>query len=150
VRKVDAPLAVDFFHHDRHDVTNMNDVLHVFHAPVGQLGDMDQTFLIWQHFRERSEVHDPGNARLKKLPSPHFARDVIDPFYGLFGARFVCGSDEDRTVILDIDGHTRLIDYLIDHLAARPNDIADLLRIDMQRNDPWGVRRQIGSRCWNN
>src|SRR3989344_1372378 len=146
VREVDAALAIDLFHDHRHYIAHFHHVFHFLDAVMRELGDVDEAFLVRQYFRERSEVHDTGDATLEELSRLHFACEILDPFYRLGSAGFIHGGDEDGSVILDIDRDTGLIDDLIDHLAARPDDISDLLRVDMNRDDARRIRGKVLAR----
>ena len=56
------------------------------------------------------------------------------------------GGDEDRAVLLDINLRIRIVDDLFDHLAARPNDVADLVDVNVHGRDPRRIRREIRRR----
>ena len=62
--------------------------------------------------------------------------------YGGFSARGVDASDVDATVLLNVDLRAGLRLDLLNHLAARPDDLADLLRIDLDRDDARRILRQ--------
>src|SRR5262249_53972795 len=67
------------------------------------------------------------------------AGERADPVDGLFGVVGVAGADVDGAVVLDIDGGLGVLGDLADHLAARTDDVADLVGIDLDRGDPRGV-----------
>ncbi len=60
---------------------------------------------------------------------------------------FAVGSrDEDRSVVFDIDLGTGLFGDRADHLAALPDDVADLVRMNLDRDDPRRIWRNILAR----
>ena len=56
------------------------------------------------------------------------------------GRRAVGGADVDRAVVLDRDVGAGLLLDLVDHLALRPDDLADLVDRDLHRDDARGER----------
>jgi adenosine kinase len=86
-----------------------------------------------------AKVHDSGNAALEQFADHHLPGDIPYPFDSFLGARFIDRCDEDGTIILDIDRDARLIDNLVDHLAARADDIANLLGIDVEGDNSWRI-----------
>ena len=83
----------------------------------------------------RSEVHESTEARgLDDLAVVGLAGlrhvwvgDGVDDGLGLLGCLATFGGDEDGTVILDSDLSTGVFLNLVDHLALRADDLADLL-----------------------
>ena len=51
-----------------------------------------------------------------------------------------------KAVVIDVDLNARIRDDLVDGLSSRPDDRTDLVRINLQGNNPRRVRRQFFSR----
>src|SRR5690606_3023674 len=125
-REVDATEVVDLDDLHLDHVADVHHVLDAVHALFGQLGDLHHAVLVREDLHERAEGHDPGDGALVDLADLDLLREALDLPDGGLHTRGVLAADEDRTVLLDVDGRTGLGDDRVDHLAARPNDRADL------------------------
>ena len=111
---------------------------------------MDQAFLARQDLDERAERQDPSDFAGVDLTRLDLARDLahvdlacfdlarqradpIDGFLGVFG---VVGTDVDRAIVLDVDAGLGLLGDLADDLAAWADDVADLVRVDLDGRNP--------------
>src|ERR1700677_332419 len=133
--EADAALAVDLEHFHAHDVPLLELVAHALHPLLGDLRDVHQTVPPGENGHERAEVHQPGDPALVHAPHFHVGGDQLDPALRLAAGRSLHGGDLHGAVILDVDGGSGLLGNLADHRAALADDVADLLRIDLQGND---------------
>ena len=111
----------------------MSDVL------VVQLADVAQAVPARQDLDEGAEVLDRGDPALVDLADLHLLGQRLDLGLGGLGAGGVQVRNVNGAVVLDVDlGAGRLLDAL-DGLAARADQQADLLRVDLDGEQPRGV-----------
>src|SRR5450759_4242134 len=134
-REVDPALAVDLDHHNHDLVTDRNSVLDGRDVVVGQLADPDQAFFTGQDLDETAEAHDPGDLAQVKSADLDLASERLDPLDRLARAVARHCSDLNRAVILDADLGAGFLLDLADHGAALADDVADLLGVDLYRDD---------------
>ena len=70
--------------------------------------------------------------------------DLFDDLLGLFSAVATLGGDEHGTVIFDGDLRTGLFLNLVDHLALRADDLADLVDRNGGGDDARSIRTHLG------
>ena len=70
--------------------------------------------------------------------------DLVDDLLGLFSAVATLGGDEHGTVIFDGDLRTGLFLNLVDHLALRTDDFADLVDRNGGGDDARSIRAHLG------
>ncbi len=114
---------------------------HIFdrgRAVIGQLGDMHHAIHPRQNFNEGAVAlgaHNRTNIRLADLD--RFSQR-FDFAYGRLRAGAISRRDVDRTVIFDINLDAILLLHGANLLAARANDLPDLLRIHVNGQDARG------------
>src|SRR5579871_4222092 len=108
---------------------------------------MDQTLFTGQDLDERAEGHDARHLAGIDLAGFDLARQRLDPLDGLLGVLGAARADVHRAVVLDVDTGARLLGDLADHLAAWPDDVADLVRVDFDRGDAWCVAADFLARA---
>src|SRR4051812_26102363 len=138
---------------DRDAVANLDDVLGAAHAEVGQFGDVHQAFLARHALDERTELLGAGDAAgvdLADLDLGTAAAEGVDFLHGAVHGVGIVRVDEDLAgiVVGDVDLRAGRFRDAADRLAARPDEQADLLGIDLDRLDAGGVLREVlaGSR----
>ena len=94
---------------------------------------------------ERRRVHDGAGEVLADRDRTR-VRDLVDDPDGLVRARALASADEDRAVVLDVDVGAGEGDDLVDPLALGPDDLADLVDRDLDRDDPRRLRVDLGAR----
>src|SRR6476620_10681521 len=98
---------------------------------------MDQTVLPGQNFHKRAVRHDaddPPGVDISPLDA-QFLGETENALYRRVGSGRLGRCNRDGSVILDVDLGAGLVLDRSNHLAARPNDGANLLWIDLQAND---------------
>src|SRR5216683_49779 len=146
MRQVDAAHAIDLGHQDLELVADVDHVLDSGHTMVGQLGDVDQALFAGQDLDEGAEWHDPRDLARVDLASRDLAGQRTNPIDGFLGVLGVVRADIHRTVVLDVDAGLGLLGDLADDLAAWADDVADLVRVDLDRGDAWGEATDFGAR----
>src|SRR4051812_46131450 len=133
---------------DRDAVANLDDVLGAAHAEVGQFGDVHQAFLARHALDERTELLGAGDATgvdLANLDLGTAAAEGVDFLHGAVHRVGIVRVDEDlaRIVVGDVDLRAGRLDNAADRLAARPDEQADLLGIDLDRLDAGSVLAEV-------
>src|SRR4051812_44569058 len=134
-REVDPTLAVDLGDDDHDLVADGHDVLDGRHVVVSELADADEAFLARQDLDEGAEAHDPGDLAEVERADLDLAGQALDPLDRLAGVLAGHRGDLDRPVVLDVDLGLGLLLDLADHGAALADDLADLLGVDLDRDD---------------
>ena len=124
----------------------MDDIFDFFDAFLGQLGNVDQPFFARQDFDEGAEVHDARDFADIGLADFNVFRQFFDPFFGFLAAFAIDSGNVYQARIIDVDLSTCFFGNLFDHLAARPDDVADLIRLDVHGDDARSIRRELLSR----
>src|SRR5664280_288981 len=124
-----------------HDVVDLVDPL-----AAAELGDVDQSVDALLELDEGAEV-----GRLDHLAGDDVADlDVLAHRDDALGDRLAClhvgGGDVDRAVVFDVDLHAELFAEPLEGLAALTDDEADLVGVDLDREDARRERRQLGAR----
>src|SRR5688572_17696011 len=101
---------------------------------------MQQTVEARQDLNECAEVDDSRDGTEIGLSDLGFSGKRLDTCDGTLGSLAVCGRDKNGSVIRNIDLRTRLFGDRANRRTALTDDVADLLRIDMQRDDSRSVR----------
>ena len=107
---------------------------------------MDKPVFAGEQFDERAERHQPDYLALVSGSDLHFARHRLDLGERRLGGLSVRGPDNHRAVVRHVYRHAELFDHAPDHLAARADDRADLVRRDLRRDHPRGELVHLGAR----
>src|SRR5262249_49593434 len=134
-RQADAPLAIDLEDLHANHVALAQLVADALDALVGDLRDVHQAITPRQDGDEGAEVHQARHLALVDLPDLDVGGDQLDAPLRLASGGAGDGGDLDRAVALDVDGGAGLLGDLADHRAALTDDVANLLRIDLERDD---------------
>ncbi len=115
-------------------VANVEDVLNLLDAALGDAGDVQQAVLTGQQVHEGAEGLDGDDATgvlLARLGNLDDELDALDGLVdGLAGA-----ADEDGTVLLDVDRGAGLVLDAADDLTAGADDVADLVGRNLDGDD---------------
>src|SRR5699024_1682625 len=95
---------------------------------------------------EGPEVHNAHNLAQIYVAHLDILGDALDDLARLGGGGLVGGGDVDAAIVLDVDLHARFGDDLVDHLAARSDDLADLFGVDGEAHDLGRVAAQVLAR----
>ncbi|MNB88788.1 hypothetical protein D3C75_358080 [compost metagenome] len=138
-------MTVHFQYLHLHNVTDLQEVGHVLHAGIGDLGDVYQTVFTRQDVDEGAEIGQTHN--LAFIDAVHFdlGGDGLDATDGFHGGFVGNGGDADGTVIIQLDVGAGLFGQGTDHGTALADDILDLLRIDLDGVDARGEIGDFGT-----
>ena len=134
----DLALLVDLDNLDVNLIANVKDVLDLLHAALGHTGDVQQAVLAGKQLDEGAEGLDAHNAAEVLLAHLGHLDDGLDASTGLLAAG-IAGADEDGAVLLDVDGGAGVLLDGADGLAARADDLANLVGRDVDGDDVRGV-----------
>ena len=104
---------------------------------------MEQAVCAWHDLDERTEVGDALNLPHVGLVQLRRGGQLLNDRDRLLRRGAVRRRDVHAAVVLDVDLHTGPLDDAADHLAARPDDIADLVHGNADRDDPWREVRDV-------
>ena len=107
---------------------------------------MHQAVLTGEHFNEGAELLDGHDAALVDLADFDLGAERFDFAAGDFHAFRGHGEHLHGSVVLDVDFAAGLFDQALDVLAARSDQRADLLGVDLQGDDARGVLGNIRAR----
>ena len=108
---------------------------------------MDHAVLAGRELDEHAEAHHAHDLAGEHIAHFNVLRNAFDDALGLLSHGVVGGSDVDAAVVLDIDLHAAAVgDDLVDHLAAGPDDFANLLGVDGEADDLGRVGAQMITR----
>ncbi|OQA06589.1 MAG: hypothetical protein BWY66_01788 [bacterium ADurb.Bin374] len=143
--EVHAALRVDLDHFHGDFVADVHDVFDLVHAVVVELADVNHAFDAGQDLDERAELHDA--LHLAGVGLAHFGvfGDLADHVEGLLDRGLIGADDRDVAVVTGVDLDLALFLDLADGLSAGSDQVADLVRIDVDRLDAGGVDRQRGA-----
>src|SRR5262249_6274726 len=144
-----AGARLDADHHDIDLVAHLDHVLDVL-DPLGvQLRDVDHAVLAGHQVDEGAKRHDSHHLAQEHIADLDLARQRLDHRHGLLGRLAVGGGHEHPAIVLDVDLRAGRLGDAADGLAAGPDQRADLLGVDLQRDDPRRERRQLLTRLRN-
>src|SRR3954468_12637920 len=142
-----AALAVDLDHADRHLVALVEHLLDRRRAlargdvrdvqqAVGALGELDEG-------AERGRLDDLAGVLVADLDLLGHRADALGERVAQLTAARV---DQDLALVVDVDLGLELVLEGADRLAALADEQADLVRVDLDREDPRGVGRELRAR----
>src|SRR5687768_9304128 len=110
---------------------------------------MKQAIKPGQYLDESTKVHDTRNSTKVRLTHLSLCSKGLDAGNSSLCSIAISCCDQDGTVIRDIDLSAGLLGDRTDHLAARSDHIADLVRMDHKGDDSRRKRRNVRSRLGN-
>src|ERR1700733_1279312 len=137
-RQANTALTVHFQHLHANHIALLELVADALDALVGDLRDVHQAVPAGQDGDEGAEVHQACDLAL--VDAAHFdvGGNQLDAPQRLAPRLSAHRGDLHRAVALDVDGGAGLLGDLTDDRTALANDVADLLRVDLDRDDRGG------------
>src|SRR5262249_6790022 len=145
-RQLHPVLVVDRDHLYLHLVPDLDHVLDPADVPDVEFGDVAQAVAARADFDARPELLDRDHLPLVHRPDLHLHRQGLDLSAGILDSCAFQPGDRHRPVVLDIDLRPGPLLDRPDRLAARPDQEPDLLRVDLQLDDPRGIRADLPAR----
>src|SRR2546430_2236954 len=118
----------------------------LFRSLVGNLRDVHQAVAAGQDGHESAEIHQARDLAFVHLTHLDVGSDELDAPLRLAPGGARDRGDLDRAVALDVDGGAGLLGDLADDRPALADDVADLLLIDLERDDRRGPLGHLGAR----
>src|SRR5688500_3156003 len=143
--EVHATHAVDLGDLDLHLVADLHEVLDATDAVGRDLGSAHEALLAGEVLHERADAHDPRDLPVEDLADLGLLGDALDHRDRLRATLRLRTGDAYRAVVLDLDARVRLALDRADHLAAGADDLADLVRVDLDRVDARRVLVQLAA-----
>src|SRR6185503_4989446 len=134
-------VAVDQLH--LHPIALLDDVFGLFRATVTHLRDVQERFGSRQDLDEGAERRRALDEALVRIADDRLLRDRLHHLARTLHRLAADRRDGDRARIVDADLGARLVLNAADRLALGPDEIADLLGVDLDGHDARGVRREI-------
>src|SRR5258706_4622739 len=141
-RQLDA-IAFDGQHFHQYLVAFFQFVLDIFNSVLSNFADVQQTITAGDDFYERPELRQPRDFPEVGLSYFRTRGQIADNLQRLISRRFIVRSYVDLAGIFHIDLDTGLLDDAADHLAARPNHVANLIDRNLQGVNTWSIRRNL-------
>ena len=113
---------------------------------AAELGDVDEPVDALLELDERAEVGGLDDLAGDDVADLDVLGHRLDALGDGFAGLHVGGGDVDGAVVFDVDLHAELLAEPLDGLAALADDQADLVGVDLDREDPRRVRRELGAR----
>ena len=110
-------------------------VAHVLHAVVRDLGDVEQAVGARHDLDERAEIGDALHLAHVGLVELGRGRQLLDDRNRLLRGGAVSRRDVHAAIVLHVDLHAGPLDDAADHLAARSDDVADLVHRNPDGDD---------------
>src|SRR5229473_209754 len=107
---------------------------------------MQQAVDTGHNFDEGAEIDDLAHLAVVDAADFGLRRDRLDCGYRLFHRDAVGRGDQHRTVVLDIYIAAGLLDESTDYLAAGADNVANLVGLDMKRDDSRRIGRDFLAR----
>src|SRR5215468_5059024 len=117
------------------DVALADDVGDLAHPLVGELRDVHQPVGARHDLDEGAEVDHLAHRAAIDLADLRLRGETADPVDGALHGGTVGGGDEDGAVVLDVDLAPRLLHDAADGLPPGADEIADAIRLDVERDD---------------
>src|SRR6266545_1616969 len=127
-------------------LAHLDDVLDHLDAEVGEFGNVDEAVLAGEEFDEAAKFLNGHHFAFVDLANLGFRGHALDFAPGDCHAFAAGGVDVHAAVVLDVDLATGFLDEALDVLAARADEGADLLGVDLEGDDLRGVFAEFLSR----
>ena len=124
---------------DLHDVALFDVVGWLAVAVVRHFGDVNEAVFRAEEVYERAELHDLHDFAVVDLAHFRLCRDVHDHLFGFFDLLGIRRGNLDDALVVDVDLRARLFDDTANDLAARSDDFADFVGVDLHGLDARGV-----------
>src|SRR5215831_5581744 len=128
------PDLVAVYRNDLHEelVALLEFLANILDTMLGHFADVQQAVRTRENLDERSELRESHHLAEVGFAELCFSHQVLDDLKGLVGGSLVGGGYVDLAVVFHVDLHSGLLDNASDHLAARSDQLPDLLFVNPQ------------------
>ena len=138
-----ATFFIGLQHLNLHNLAFFQEITNRVHALVGNLGDVQQTILAWQHADNCTEIEQLQHGAFIHSANFNLSRDVFNQLFGTLTSITINRGDGNRTVFLDVDACTSLLGNATNGCTTFANHVTDLFRVDLHGDHARGVGRQF-------
>jgi hypothetical protein len=149
VRQVDSTHSIDVDNHYFELVANADNRLDVWDPVLGKFTDVNHSVFPGEDLNERSERHDSNNTTGVLVTNLNILGQGVDCRFGLLGVLTVGRSNDDCTVVLNVDRYTELVDHSANYRSTRTDDCTDLVGRNLERKHSRSVLAKVATRCGN-
>src|SRR5262249_27077869 len=110
-------------------------VADVADAVIGDLRNVEQSFGAGEDLDEGAEIDDAGDGAEVSLAHLDFGRQVANDLHRGLGGLAVRRGDGDSSVVRNVDLRAGLLLDAANDLAAWADDVANLVGVDLHRDD---------------
>src|SRR5690606_12867102 len=107
---------------------------------IGDLADMQQTILAWNHLHDGAEVEQLEHRTFIDLAYFNRSSQFFDTTLGFLTGSSINGSDGNHAFIADVDLGTGFFGQRTDHCTTLADHVTDFCRIDLDGDQ---TRRKI-------
>src|SRR5438094_3411235 len=141
-----SSLVVGFQHLHLHHLAFLQVIGHGVDPLVADLRDVQQSVAPRQHLHDGAEVQQPQHRAFVDLADLDVRGQLLDALLRRLAALGGDAGDRHGAVVLDLDGGAGLLLNAADHDTALADDVADLVRVDLDLDDARRVGRELGAR----
>ena len=124
-------------------VANADHRFDVGDAVLCKFANVDHPVLPGKYLYESAERHNPHNPAGVGIADLNFLGKCVDGVFGLLGVITVGRTDNDRAVVLDIDGDAKFVDHSANDRSTRSDNRADLVGRNLHRDHSRCVLAQV-------
>src|SRR5690606_19343000 len=148
-RQTQPALVIGFDDLEADDLTDLEHIVDVGDAVVGDLGNVQQAIATRQHLHDGTKVEQAQHRTFVLFAHFDVGREFLDATLGFASLVEVGTRDRDAAVVADIDLCARFFGQCTDRGAALADDVADLLRIDLEGQHARCELGQLGTRTFD-
>ena len=137
--QLDAVLVVDADDLHLDLVAHPDHVIDAADVAVVEFRDVAQAVAARRNLDERAELLDARHLAVVHVADQDLGAQRLDAALGLFGPGRLAVGDGDGAVVVHVELRARLFLNGPDHLAARPDEQADLVRRNLRLQQPRGA-----------
>ncbi len=114
---------------------------------LGKFGNVNHSIFAWQNLYECSERHDSNNSAGVLVTNFNILSKGVDCCFGFLGVLTVGRTNDDCTIVLNVDRDTEFVDHSTNYRSTRTDDCADLVGRNLEREHSRCVLAEIISGC---
>jgi hypothetical protein len=112
-----------------------------------QFTDVNHSVFTRQNLNKCTERHDSNNTTGVLVANFNILSKGCDSGFGLVSVLTIRRSDNDCTVVLNVDSHTEFVDHSTNNRSTRTDDCTDLVGRNLERKHSRCVLAEVVSTC---